>query len=446
MPGATLQPVQHARFGVQLWMLTCSLAFAVGAPTSAASVSPAVMPFAKEEAKVVCSEDMCKWARCVSLIQAASQKSRTAATPVGPEPEGENRSSAAPVEWRPWLAPLLPNVLIMRPAVRMVELVRSGGATVIAAVSLLLFVVLANCLGALLLLARPGWFPRCTANDDLSTATARPSDARLPAAALAQGMPLRRHQALRVPALLGHTSPSARLAMGPGKSPSKSSAGCALNCLGESMNFCPDLVVPKGSECVLLVPIRSLGPRPLEISDVNGHVLLCAVTYGHNEMDPVSTGSSASLGESGGLLAQRLALKTAGYTQKVLAQCCAMGPPTSQVEGEAAAVERGGGHAEFMILAAGGTHFAKLSLAEPGARYILSTPGGGQLHFWGSFEHHAVNIVDGTGKLLATTELCTSGFDVAGEYYRLRVGPLGDVCLVLCSLLCIDHLEEGCWS
>eukprot|EP00913_Durusdinium_trenchii_P025009 g23474.t1 len=72
--------------------------------------------------------------------------------------------------------------------------------------------------------------------------------------------------------------------------------------------------------------------------------------------------------------------------------------------------------------------------------YELTLPDG-MIYFWGSFDHHAVNITDEGGKLLATTELCCSDWDPTGEFYRLRVAPMVDVGLLLCSLVCIDQVS-----
>jgi len=86
-----------------------------------------------------------------------------------------------------------------------------------------------------------------------------------------------------------------------------------------------------------------------------------------------------------------------------------------------------------------GVNYATLRRNSTQEGYELVTPER-TMHFWGSFDHHAVNITDEAGKLLATTELCAADWDPTGEFYRLRVAPLVDVGLLLCSLVCIDQV------
>jgi len=101
------------------------------------------------------------------------------------------------------------------------------------------------------------------------------------------------------------------------------------------------------------------------------------------------------------------------------------------------------GTVEFHLLCAGGEYFGRLTRGDAIDRYTLDALTGARLHLWGSFDIYTVNITDDEGKLLATTEPCNADFDFRGEYYRVRMAPLTDVGLVLCSLFCIYHLGEG---
>merc|ERR1712190_441036 len=110
----------------------------------------------------------------------------------------------------------------------------------------------------------------------------------------------------------------------------------------------------------------------------------------------------------------------------MLAQCCVARSGSSADPGAT----------EFHLLRAAGDYFAMLSQEDGRDRYVLRTLANARLHLWGSFDHHAVNITDDSQDLVATTEACSVVSDPTGQYYRIRAGPLVDVGLVLCSLLC----------
>lgn len=203
---------------------------------------------------------------------------------------------------------------------------------------------------------------------------------------------------------------------------------------GLEVVFCPDLIVPQGCECILIIPVRPINDDPpFEVTDMNGNVVLGVserLTTLHS-----SHRMAANRMQDDAPSMRRLIIATA--QGDILAQCCAARP--SKPPGER-------GSAEFHLLRASGEYFATLTRnGSPQDQYALQTLNGKRLHFWGSFEsqYHAVNITDQEGKLVATTENCTVTFDGTAEYYRLRVAPLTDVGLVLCSLLCIEHLGEG---
>lgn len=168
-----------------------------------------------------------------------------------------------------------------------------------------------------------------------------------------------------------------------------------------SEDFCPDLVVPQGCECVLLVPSPPPSGGSSNVCDVNGHVVLNIIHENLIEADWQITLAAGS--------------------GQPLAKCRLRREPD---------------RSDFDLFRASGDCFATL-ISDGHDRYALSGRGR-RLHFWGSFSHHAVNVTDDSGVLLATTELCSATFDRSRSYYRLRVAPLADVGLVLCSLLCID--------
>lgn len=180
----------------------------------------------------------------------------------------------------------------------------------------------------------------------------------------------------------------------------------------EELHFCPDLVVPQHCECILLVPFEitaSERERSLDISDMNGSIVLCAITQ-----------------SPGGVW--RLFLESAAGD--ALAQCREVRPSISAA--------RVGNNVEFHFLRNGGHYFGKLT-PRTQDRYELHTLEDKSLHFWGNFQARAVNVTDDTGRLLATTELHNANTDGARRF-RLRVAPLADVGLALCGILCINRL------
>mmetsp|Transcript_16175 Transcript_16175/g.25868 ORF Transcript_16175/g.25868 Transcript_16175/m.25868 type:complete len:436 (+) Transcript_16175:121-1428(+) len=191
----------------------------------------------------------------------------------------------------------------------------------------------------------------------------------------------------------------------------------------QEVEFCPDLVVPRGCECVLLVPVRPVGIGPFNVCDPNGQVVLRVLpkSSAASSANVWATGNEKASGQ--GLEYWYLQLESA--SGKLLAQCCRTWTPRSP-------------EPDWKLLRADGAYHASLKCHSQDS-YQLLCKSSARIHFWGSFDHHAVNITDQVGELLATTELCAADFDPSGEYYRLRVAPLADVGLLLSSLLCIDH-------
>lgn len=207
---------------------------------------------------------------------------------------------------------------------------------------------------------------------------------------------------------------------------------------GLEVVFCPDLIVPAGCECILCVPVKPVNKNsPFEVTDANGNVVLGVqerILSPHSGRPSAANRAQYSASDAPKSMRRLVVCTAAG---DLLAQCCAVVP--SQPPGEYDSVE-------FHLLRASGDYFATLSRgASTHDQFGLQSLSGQHLHFWGSFgsQYHAMNITDDEGKLIATTEACSVVFDGSCEYYRLRVAPLTDVGLVLCSLLCIEHLGEG---
>ncbi|CAE6971206.1 unnamed protein product [Symbiodinium natans] len=220
-------------------------------------------------------------------------------------------------------------------------------------------------------------------------------------------------------------------------SPSPTREGSDLDDRAEARgDFCPDLIVPRGCECVLLVPILPLSLGPFSVCDPNGHVVLRvlpkSLAQGSSPSSPRRSASmgrrprprSVSFGPDALGSSWRLELTTGSGELLAQSACCR----TGKVSPEWSSCP------SFSLMTSTGANYATLRRnAQEG--YELVTPER-TMHFWGSFDHHAVNITDEGGKLLATTELCAADWDPTGEFYRLRVAPLVDVGLLLCSLVC----------
>jgi len=190
------------------------------------------------------------------------------------------------------------------------------------------------------------------------------------------------------------------------------------NSQGEPLEFCPDLIVPDGNECCLEVSVQAAASS-FAITDPAGQVVLQVMS----EERP-----GVPLPPAAGRQGQCFALVVSGAP---VARCVAAGE-------------------EFHMLTPSGERFASLRpRGRTGARsqsYVLTTKTGARWEFSGSFDHHAVDVMDMTdtqrSSHIAKTELSRAGHHGGSEQYTLRVGPGRDVGLVLCGLLCIDHLSR----
>lgn len=186
--------------------------------------------------------------------------------------------------------------------------------------------------------------------------------------------------------------------------------------ISQETPFCPELIVPQQSECILLMPIDTDRRNSnFEVTDVNGSTVLRVVP------------EPATLTRS-----WRATIQTA--TGEMLGQCC-----EARYSASSGAAAR-----EFLLLRAGGETYGKLRHSPAQDRYVLTLVNGTALHFWGNFENYSVNFTDDKDRLFATTETgVIADFDPRGAYCRLRIAPLVDVGLTLCGLLCIgQHMVD----
>lgn len=196
-----------------------------------------------------------------------------------------------------------------------------------------------------------------------------------------------------------------------------SSGGVDANDEAE-VTFCPDLIVPRDRECVLFVPELSEAAKSDEVvfKDANGEAVLRAAAATSSQKSFMSFNSQSSSSS-----VWKVSLATASGT--TLAQCC----------------EAPGGGKEYQLLGPKGELFGTLSKNDERDAYILNTSCGRHFRFWGNFDEQAINVTSDKGRLLATSEVSEPDFDKTGNFIRLRIFPLVDAGIVLCSMLCISH-------
>lgn len=167
--------------------------------------------------------------------------------------------------------------------------------------------------------------------------------------------------------------------------------------------LCPELVVPASCECNLRVPAQVGVGNAIDVTDMNGYDVMRNILL-----------------KQGG---QRQILLTTG-SGDILAKC----------------IPAPGTCGEFHLLRAHGEYFGKLVQASAPDEYSIQTASGAELTMKGS--GHTLKITDPWGKLLAMTEPETrdTASSSRNEAYLLRVAPLMDVSIVMCSLLIVTHL------
>mmetsp|Transcript_55244 Transcript_55244/g.87734 ORF Transcript_55244/g.87734 Transcript_55244/m.87734 type:complete len:293 (+) Transcript_55244:126-1004(+) len=187
----------------------------------------------------------------------------------------------------------------------------------------------------------------------------------------------------------------------------------------DEMHFTPDLVVPEGCECVLLVCSK---PKR-------------GMTY-----DVIDSGGGVVLGMEDSLEATPVPRRKLLTPNKVLLGQC--------VRTQRSFPSQTSTEITFEIFNANHAVFAKLTYEPRQGRddkvFIETTSQ--KFLFFGSIHHQTLNLTDFCGRLLATTEPVTQQGprgEPPGSLLRLRVAPLADVGLVLCSLMCIQNISPG---
>jgi len=207
-------------------------------------------------------------------------------------------------------------------------------------------------------------------------------------------------------------------------------------------SLCPELIVPRGSECILVVHYLPPGQTQqveFDILDINGEPVLKV------EMQPIQPGQLSDRLRHGGkhmVSSQRnrsptIVLKslqpretTGGF---VFAYCRV----TTKDD------DMGTKQQNVYIYKEDDELYAHLMKDEQRKRYVLTSGHHGlQLLFEGNFEEHVVNVTNESGERIAATEPRVMHFDPT-KFYKLRVAANADVGLVLCGLLMINQLEFG---
>lgn len=193
-----------------------------------------------------------------------------------------------------------------------------------------------------------------------------------------------------------------------------------------SQDFCQELVVPQGKECVLLVPsLRAATPgqgrdEVLHVTDQEGCVCLCLQQGSFT----VSEGGGLRLANPG--QREKISLLSTNR-QRVLAYCVQKGDPPKS----------------FHIHRADDELFARLFYNDRDGYYKLDGTVGnaGSLRFCGQV-HNKISIMDDQPPhgLYAYTEVRRDSSPASG-HITLRVGPLVDVGLILCGLLAMVRME-----
>jgi len=202
---------------------------------------------------------------------------------------------------------------------------------------------------------------------------------------------------------------------------------------GQLKHFCPELVVPRGHEAVLAVPLQD--SASFEVRDVEGKPVIRAESAPHEQHRPV------------------VVLHAAGPQGKRLAFCRlashGLGAPAPAgrpaVDIYNAREERFGTISKVgspnLLPAMWRTQDQPRPTAEPFRPCYVFSGSGTNLLLSGNFVDHAVSITGEQRELIADTEPSPMAFDHQGMYYRLRVASSGDVGLILSALLAIKVME-----
>eukprot|EP00746_Dinoflagellata_sp_MGD_P167828 gnl/MRDRNA2_/MRDRNA2_98759_c0_seq1.p1 gnl/MRDRNA2_/MRDRNA2_98759_c0~~gnl/MRDRNA2_/MRDRNA2_98759_c0_seq1.p1 ORF type:complete len:599 (-),score=120.45 gnl/MRDRNA2_/MRDRNA2_98759_c0_seq1:141-1937(-) len=197
--------------------------------------------------------------------------------------------------------------------------------------------------------------------------------------------------------------------------------------------LCPELIVPRGSECILVVHYLPPGQKDqveFDILDINGEPVLkveVAPPSSSSRQNP-KMGSQRSRNPTVILKSLQPRETTGGF---VFAYCRI----TTKDD------DAGSRQQNVYIYKEDDELYAHLMKDDSRKRYVLTSGHHGlQLLFEGNFEEHVVNVTNEAGERVAATEPRVMHFDPT-KYYKLRVAANADVGLVLCGLLMINQME-----
>jgi len=183
----------------------------------------------------------------------------------------------------------------------------------------------------------------------------------------------------------------------------------------ETVYLCNLTVVPLGCESILYVPVAP---------EDSFHVL---DQYG----DPV-IGVELNAGETS---EEEWRVKLIAHDGEQVAQC-----KVAPVPGDGNEFQLFGSNDEcFATLVPEGADevpdMQRFPSEKPPMVWAVRSSCGSKWLFRGRFDNHAVEVTDPQGKVVAMSQ------SVDGNVYLLRVAPLMDVSIVLCSLLAVHHLR-----
>jgi len=212
---------------------------------------------------------------------------------------------------------------------------------------------------------------------------------------------------------------------------------------GATRHFCPELVVPRVHEAVLVVPADQ--SSFIQVRDLEGKPVICAQVNTNSGHDPIVVLHAAAV--------------PGGPTQgKALAYCRLLERTVCHSPRSCAEIIDSRNKLCAMITKVTSHHLltklwnAKEGPLRPGMSletfrtcFVLSPVGEAStvapLLFTGNFIEHGINVMNEKKETVADTVPATMHFDKTGLYYNLRVTSKGDVGLVLCALLAMGALE-----
>jgi len=206
---------------------------------------------------------------------------------------------------------------------------------------------------------------------------------------------------------------------------------------GRTMVLCPQLVVPRDSECTMLVPAFAQKPGVLPVTDKSGKQLI-------DIWVPMDFRTSVGINNAGALspVVPRRDRKITLATKRgdVLAYAL-----TLSFQRSSASVE---GHepAEYLIYTGSGKFSGTLS-HDLLTSYTLRTAGNARVFiFVGNVGQLALNVFDSDSVVIAATRSTSEECDPAPLNAQIRVAAEHDVGLLLLAFACILDLQRETWK